>query len=114
MEGSILEDVRVACNLNREDDSFDGQLIIHTNSFLFRSAQFGVGKKGFRITGVDEQWSDFVSPDYEYYDALKSYIGLRVLLVFDPPESSAAITLINDMVKEFEWTLYAEADVKED
>lgn len=45
MEGSILEDVRVACNLKRDDDSFDDQLILHTNTMLFRSAQMGVGKR---------------------------------------------------------------------
>lgn len=114
MDGSILEDVRVACNLRRDDSSFDDQLILHTNSFLFRSAQAGVGKKGFRITGTSEQWDDFMDPEQEYFEAIKSYIGLRVLLAFDPPQSSSALALINDMVKEFGWALYAEADVMED
>lgn len=114
MEGSILEDVRVACNLKRDDDSFDDQLILHTNTMLFRSAQMGVGKKGFRISGVYEVWSDFMDPDYEYYDAIKSYIGLRVLLLFDPPENAGVLATVKEMVDEFGWTLYAEADAQED
>lgn len=113
MDGSILEDVRVACNLDRNDNSFDGQLILHTNSFLFRSAQTGVGKKGFSINSVDQKWSDFIDTNFEEFEAVKSYIGLRVLLVFDPPQNSAVIELLNSTVKELEWTLYAEADVAE-
>lgn len=114
MDGSILEDVRVACNLSKNDSSFDGQLILHTNTFLFRSAQMGVGKKGFSIDGVEQKWSDFIDTNFEEFESVKSYIGLRVLLVFDPPQNSAVIELLNSTVKELEWTLYAEADVMED
>lgn len=115
MDGSILEDIRVACNLNRDDDSFDDQLILHTNTFLFRSAQLGVGKRGFSINSVDQQWTDFMPKDFEYFEALKSFIGLRVRIVFDPPETQSVMAAINDIIRELEWTLYAEAEVsKED
>lgn len=113
MDGSILEDVRVACNLNRSDSSFDGQLILHTNTFLFRLAQTGVGKKGFSIDSVYQNWSDFIDENFEEFEAVKSYVGLRVLLVFDPPQSSSVIELLNKTVDELGWTLYAEADVAE-
>lgn len=111
MDGSILEDVRVACNLNRDDDSFDDQLIFHTNGYLFRSAQAGVGKKGFSITGTDEVWTDFISEDFENFEAVKNYIGLSVLLAFDPPQTPGVLELIRGMVKEFEWSLYVEGDI---
>ena len=115
MDGSILEDVRVACGLGRDDDSFDDELILHTNSILFRSVQLGVGKKGFSIDSVDQQWTDFVPENFEYYEALKSFIGLRVKILFDPPETQSVLAAINDFIKELEWTIYAEAEVnKED
>lgn len=114
MDGSILADVRVACNLNRNDTSFDEQLIIHTNTFLFTSAQLGVGKKGFFINGDEEVWTDFVSEDFEYFAALKTYIGLRVMLIFDPPENSGVLAAYERTVKELEWRIYDEADIKDE
>lgn len=87
----------------------------NTNTVLFRSVQLGVGKKGFSIDSVDQQWTDFVSENFEYYEALKSFIGLRVKVLFDPPETPSVLAAINDFIKELEWTIYAEAEVnKED
>jgi len=114
MNESILEDIRCACNLGRDDDSFDGQLIIHTNTFLFRSAQLGVGKKGFRIKGIDEKWSDFIEKEPENFAAVKDYIGLRVHLLFDPPQNASVLAEFEKLADEFEWTIYAEADVNAD
>ena len=111
MQNSILMDIREMCDAGREVDAFDGQLIPLINTFLFRSAQFGVGKKGFQITGPDEQWTDFIERDAEYYTALKNYISIRVKLIFDPPESSALLTALKEEAKELEWCLYDEAEI---
>ncbi len=110
---SILRDVRVACNLSPDDPSFDDELILHTNTYLFRAAQFGVGKKGFSIRAEDETWSDFVPDDFENVESLKSYIGLSVRLLFDPPESSSVQAAMKETVKEMEWCLYIEKDIAE-
>ena len=112
MESSILEDVRETCNLDRKETAFEGQLIQLINSFLFRSAQFGVGNKGFMIDSEDQTWDQFLSgKSADQYSALKTYIGLSVRLLFDPPDSSAVITAYKEIVKELEWCLYDEADV---
>lgn len=111
MKDSILRDVREMCDVGKDVDSFDGQLIPLINTFLFRSAQFGVGKKGFSITGDTEKWTDFVEEGFEFYSALKNYISIRVKLIFDPPENSALLAALKEEAKELEWCLYDEADI---
>ena len=74
MDESILLNVRAACDAGENTDSFDGQLIPLINTFLFRSAQAGVGKKGFFITGTSETWRDFIGDNADNYTAVKSYI----------------------------------------
>lgn len=111
MSESILMDVREMCDVGRDTDSFDGQLIPLINTYLFRSAQIGLGKKGFFIRGTSETWNQFIEEDFENYEALKNYISIRVKLTFDPPESSALLTALKEEARELEWCLYDEAEV---
>ena len=111
MDESILLNIREMCDVGKNIDSFDGQLIPLINTFLFRSAQFGVGRKGFMITGIAETWSDFIPEDSEFYAPVKNYIAIRVKLIFDPPESSALLTALKEEARELEWCLYDEADI---
>lgn len=112
MNSSILLDIREACDVGRDIGSFDGQLIPLINSFLFRSAQFGVGVKGFMVKGPDETWSDFIGENAECFAALKSYISIRVKLIFDPPDNAALLAALKEEAKELEWCLYDEAEVE--
>ena len=111
MDGSILKSVRLACDVGEDDNSFDGQLIPLTNTFLFRVAQIGLGEPGFTITGEDENWGDFIWFTYDDYAAVRSYIGIRVKLIFDPPDNSALLSALKEEAKELEWCLYDEADI---
>ena len=113
MDESILVDIRPMCNVEKNVDVFDDQLIPLINSYLFRAAQIGVGKKGFMISGVDETWSDFVDSELspECFAALKSYVGLRTQLQFDPPTNAAVLKAKQEDAKEFEWCLYDEAEI---
>lgn len=111
MDESILLNIREMCDVGESVESFDGQLIPLINTFLFRSAQFGVGKKGFMVTGTNETWKDFLEDNAENYAAVKNYISIRVKLIFDPPESAALLTALKEEARELEWCLYDEADI---
>ena len=113
MDNGILYDVRTACGLNWDDNSFDNELIILTNTYLFRAAQIGVGKKGFSISGDEEQWSDFALDNFEDYESLKTYVGLSVRTKFDPPENGTVMAEMQNTIQEMEWCLYVEAEVDE-
>lgn len=111
MDESILLNIREMCDVNVDDCSFDGQLIPLINSYLFRSAQFGVGTAGFLVASDAETWRDFIGDNAEKFAALKNYVSIRVKLVFDPPENSALAAALKEEAKELEWCLYTEADV---
>lgn len=71
----------------------------------------GVGPtNGFSISGDDEEWADFIINDPNSFSLVKSYIYLKVKLLFDPPLSSAAMEATNRQISEFEWRLFVAAD----
>ena len=110
MYNSILCDVREYNNCGRTNNSFDGQLIPLINSFLFRSAQAGIGKKGFQVINENQTWADFLGDNVDSFIMLKTYISLRVKLLFDPPENSALLTALREDANELGWSLYNEAE----
>lgn len=102
---SILTSVKKMLGISEEDEHFDTDIIIHINSVLMILNQLGVGpSKGFSISDAFDSWSDFIPTDSSI-EAVKSYVYLRVRLLFDPPTSSAAIESINKMIAEYEWRI---------
>lgn len=87
---------------------------MHINSVFSILTQLGVGpEKGFMITDKTAVWSDFIS-DEDKLQLVKSYIYLKVKLLFDPPLGSAVIESMNRQISEFEWRLNAAVDYKEE
>lgn len=104
---SILNSVKKLVNVHIEDDSFDQDLIIYINTILAVLTQMGVGPtEGFQITGPDETWEDFVEDDVRV-QLIKTYVGLRVRMLFDPPTNSSATQAIDNSIHETEWRIYA-------
>ncbi len=109
---SILTSIKKLVNIGEADESFDVDVIIHINSALSRLRQLGVGPTdGFRITGVGEVWKDFLGDDIRL-ESVKSYVYLKVSLIFDPPTSSAVLAARERMIKEYEWCFTVDADEK--
>lgn len=103
---SILTSVKKLLGIDESYDHFNPDLIMHINAVFSILAQIGVGPdNGFSITGKDEMWSDFIEKDFDRFSLVKSYMHLKVKLLFDPPLSSAAIESINRQISEFEWRL---------
>lgn len=107
---SILTSIKKLLGPEEEYDHFDTDIIIHINSALMVLTQLGVGpSNGFAITDKSAVWTDFV-PDIERIEAIKTYIYLKVKLVFDPPQSAAAIESTNKMISELEWRINVAAE----
>jgi hypothetical protein len=105
---SILTSVKKLLGIEEEYKHFDNDLIIHINSVLMILTQMGVGpSEGFSITGADDFWSDFISEDFE---AVKTYVHLKVRLMFDPPNSSVTMDAIKNTISELEWRLNFRAE----
>lgn len=112
---SILKSVRKMVGPSHDCDVFDVDLIAHINTVLFALNQMGVGKKeGFEITDDTATWSDFVGMDVKQFHAVKSYMFLKVRLLFDPPASSVIVSAMERLANEYEWRLNVNAESQND
>lgn len=111
MTESILTSVKKLLGIEESYTHFDSDLIMHINSVLSLLTQLGVGpSNGFSITGNSEKWADFIAKEPTKFSLVKSYIYLKVKLLFDPPLGSAVIDSINKQISEFEWRLNVAAE----
>lgn len=107
---SILTSIKKMLGISEEYTHFDEDLIMHINSALAVLGQLGVGpSEGFFITNKSAVWSDFVH-DLSKLQFIKTYVYQKVKLLFDPPQSSAAIQALNESIKEFEWRINVQVD----
>lgn len=107
---SILTSIKKLLGISAEYEHFDQDIIIHINSVFMILTQLGVGpEEGFSISDEDAVWSDFVQGN-SLIEAVKSYMYLKVRLLFDPPASSTVMESMNRMINEFEWRLYITVD----
>ena len=109
---SILTSVKKLLGIAEEYEHFDADLIMHINSVFMVLNQLGVGpEEGFSIQGAEAVWTDFM-PAGSNMEAVKSYIHMKVKLLFDPPASGTVIESYNRLINELEWRLYTEAELK--
>lgn len=105
METSILISTKKILGISEEYTVFDLDIITHINSAFSTLTQLGVGPvDGFMIEDETAVWTDFIADDIQY-NAVKTYVFLRVRLLFDPPATSYLISAFNDQIKELEWRL---------
>lgn len=111
---SILYSIKKLLGIDSEYGVFDQDIIMHINSVFFVLQQLGVGPaEGFKISGPDETWADYMS-ESPNVESVKSYMYLKVRLLFDPPLNSAVIEAINRQIAEFEWRLNVQVDTNVD
>ena len=102
---SILISIKKMLGVDEEYDCFDTDIILHINSVLMILTQLGVGpSEGFIITDKTATWDDFLK-DTKKLESVKSYVYLKVKLLFDPPLSSAVMDATNSLIRELEWRL---------
>lgn len=107
---SILTSIKKLLGIEEECEYFDPDLIMHINSVFMILNQLGVGPvEGFSIQDSKSVWTDFI-PAGSNLEAVKSYMHLKVKLLFDPPSSSAVMEAINRSIAELEWRLNVAAE----
>jgi len=112
---SILVSIKKLLGIDAEYKHFDSDLIMHINSVFSILTQLGVGpSSGFSITGDSETWSEFIDKETQKFSLVKSYMHLKVKLLFDPPLGTAVIQSIDRQISEFEWRLSVVADPEDD
>lgn len=107
---SILVSIKKLLGIAADYTHFDPDIIMHINSAFSVLTQLGVGPpEGFRIDDDVKTWNDFIS-DTIRLDAVKSYVYLKVSLMFDPPTSSAILSARERQISELEWRLNVAAE----
>lgn len=106
---SILLSIKKLLGIESDHTVFDTEIMIHINSVFGTLNQLGIGpESGFEITDIDDAWPDYVTGFN--LNAVKTYIYLKVRLLFDPPSSSFALDAIKSQIQELEWRLNVEAE----
>lgn len=107
---SILTSIKKILGIDEDYEQFDPDIIMHINSTFSILKQLGVGPaEGFYITDESAIWEDFLEDRFDI-EMVKTYMGQRVKLMFDPPVSSAHLESLNRQIAEFEWRLNVAVD----
>lgn len=109
MNGSILDSIKKNLGIVPEYTAFDDQIILDINAAFSTLHQLGFGPdEGFEITGIDEFWSDII--EEPRFNFVKSYVCIKVRVMFDPPTSSYALDALNKQIAEYEWRIKSEIE----
>lgn len=91
MENSILKSIKTALSVEEADDSFDNEIVMHINSVFSDLQQMGLGPaNGFMIEDDSEVWETYTL-SVNAINSVRSYMYLRVRVVFDPASLSPAL-----------------------
>lgn len=102
---SILLSIKKLLGLVEGDQAFDADIIIHINSVFMILQQLGIGPvDGFKIESQEETWDQFIQDD-KLLEDIKTYIYLKVKLIFDPPLNSSHLESIKQLISELEFRL---------
>lgn len=112
MNDSILNSVKLQLGILPEYTVFDQQLILAINTAFSILHQLGVGPKdGYAIEDESNRWDEVVTK--QSLNMVKSYVFLKVKLLFDPPATSFVLDAYNKQLAEMEWRINSEVENNE-
>lgn len=102
---SILTSIKKLLGIEEDYVYFDADIIMHINSVLSILTQLGVGpSEGYSIKDANATWDEFITNPAKL-ELVKSYVYLKVRLMFDPPSSSSAIESMKQLISELEFRI---------
>ena len=108
---SILTSIKKLLGITEEYEHFDSDLIMHINTTFMFLSQIGIGpERGFFVIDKADLWTDFLPEDYPNFEAVKTYVYMRVKQMFDPPNNSVVADSTQRLITELEWRLNSEAE----
>lgn len=111
VKDSILQSTKKLLGMDASYDAFDLDITTHINSAFSTLFQAGVGPvEGFFIESADDSWVQFLG-NKMYINDVKSYIYLRVRMLFDPPTSSIGVAAVEKQIVELIWRLNVADDI---
>ena len=105
MTDRILESVKKVLGIAPEYIAFDQDIVMHINSAFSVLHQLGVGPgEPFMIEDETATWTEFLGTE-RGVNSVKSYVYLRVRLLFDPPATSFALGAMEKQIEELGWRI---------
>lgn len=105
---SILLSVKKMLGITGDYNYFDNDIIMHINTVISILKQMGL-KTDLVVANEKQTWRKLYGDD-DIYGFIKTFVYLRVKLLFDPPASSSVSDAINRQIQELEWRIYSELD----
>lgn len=106
---SILNSIKKLLGIDSTYKNFDTDIIMHINSVFVILNQIGFGpENGFIISDEKTTWEEYC--DESMIETVKTYIYLRVRLLFDPPTNGAVMEAIKQTIQELEWRINVGSD----
>ena len=107
---SILTSIKKMIGPSVDNTYFDSDIMTHINTVFMELQQLGAGpENGFFIEDKNAVWTDFMQSS-TLLNSIKTFMYLKVKLIFDPPSSTAAIDSINRIIDKLEWHINDQAE----
>jgi hypothetical protein len=101
----ILADTKKILNIDPSDTAFDLDILTHINSTLGILSQMGVGPSGgFFIEDDGNEWDELLLPG-DQLALVRTYLYLKVRMLFDPPGTSYLVEAMEKQINEHEHRL---------
>lgn len=105
MEHSILTSTKKVLGIDAAYTAFDLDIITHINAVFSTLHQMGLGPElGFEIEDATPVWTDFEA-DPVLVGHIRTYVYLKVRLIFDPPSTSFVLAAMEKQAGELEFRL---------
>ena len=105
MNTSILTSTKKILGIEEDYIAFDEDIMMHINSVFVTLNQLGIGpENGYAIMDDTATWDLFLGNDL-HLNSVKTYVYLRVRILFDPPTTSYLIASMKEQIQELEWRL---------
>lgn len=104
-DDSILDTTKKVLGLASDYTAFDTDILMHINSVFSTLNQLAVGPPDtFLIEDNTATWSEFIQGK-NAINMVKSYMNLRVRMLWDPPTTSFTQDAFSKQILELEWRL---------
>lgn len=107
---SILLSTKKFVAVSESEDHFDEDLMMLINTVFSTLHQIGIGpEEGFFIFDETKTWDDF-STNPLIIHTVKTYVHLKVKMIFDPPTTSSVAEAYKETINELEFRLKTESE----
>lgn len=111
MQDTILTTIKLMLGLDPNYNPFDTEVVVHINSALNVLYQLGLSNHPL-VINQSTTWGDLFGSRTDL-EAVKTWIYLKVKILFDPPTSATVLEAFQREVKELEWRINVELDPPE-